>query len=171
MGRHFISDRRTGYPPPTPPQGRGTDTHPQPLPKGGGLTPTPFISDRRTKGQDTPSLREGRGGLLHHPQPLPKGGECRRLGEIRPALELARFQNKVEKERPKQVSPRQRLGNSPQPTFAQNGQKNYYFTHSLCHSAVVGCYSFAPFGGVSMLHPLPPGVARGWHINAPSGRN
>ena len=71
----------------------------------------------------------------------------------------------------KQVSPRQRLGNCSQPTFAQNGQKNYYFTHSLCHSAVVGCYSFAPFGGVSLLHPLPPGVARGWHINAPSGRN
>ena len=33
----------------------------------------------------------------------------------------------------------------------------------------MGCYSFAPFGGVSMLHPLPPGVARGWHINAPFG--
>ena len=61
------------------------------------------------------------------------GGECRRLGEIRPALELARFQNKVEKERPKQVSP----------------------VHSLCHSAVVGCHSFAPFGGVSLLHPIP----------------
>ena len=106
VGRYFISDRRTGYPPPTPPQGRGTDTHPQPLPKGGELTPTPFISDRRTKGQDTPSLREGRGGLLHHPQPLPKGGECRRLGEIRPALELARFQNKVEKERPKTSQPK-----------------------------------------------------------------
>ena len=32
-----------------------------------GVTNThPFIYDRRTKGQDTPSLREGRGGLLHH---------------------------------------------------------------------------------------------------------
>ena len=62
-----------------------------------------------------------------------------------------------------------RLGNSSQPTFAQKGQKNYYSVHSLCHSAVVGCYSFAPFGGVSLLHPLPPGVARGWHINAPYG--
>ncbi|MBO5583794.1 MAG: hypothetical protein J5942_04825, partial [Prevotella sp.] len=29
----------------------------------------------------------------------------------------------------KQVSPRQRLGDCSQPTFAQNGQKNYYFTH------------------------------------------
>ena len=57
------------------------------------MIPTPFISDRRTKGHET------------HPRPLPKGGECRRLGEIWPALELARFQNKVEKERPKQVSP------------------------------------------------------------------
>ena len=62
------------------------------------------------------------------------------------------------------------MGDCSQPTFAQNGQKNYYSVHSLCHSVVVGCYSFAPFGGVSMLHPLPPGVARGWHINAPSGR-
>ena len=77
------------------------------------------------------------------------------MGEIRPALELARFQNKVEKERPKQVSPRQRLGNCSQATFAQNGQKNYYSVHSLCHSAVVGCHSFAPFGGVSLLHPIP----------------
>ena len=40
---------------------------------------------------------------------------------------------------------------------------------SATNIAVVGCYSFAPFGGVSMLHPLPPGVARGWHINAPFG--
>ena len=71
------------------------------------------------------------------------------------ALELARFQNKVEKERPKQVSPRQHLGDSSQPTFAQNGQKNYYFTHSLCHSLMVGCHSFAPFGGASLRHPIP----------------
>ena len=56
--------------PPTPPQGRATDAH-------------PFIYDRRTKEHNTPSLREGRGGLLHHllgragvgftsPLPLPK---------------------------------------------------------------------------------------------------
>ena len=50
------------------------------------------------------------------------------------------------------------------------GKRITMFTLPLRHSAVVGCYSFAPFGGVSMLHPLPPGVARGWHINAPSGR-
>ena len=58
-------------------------------------------------------------------------------------------------ERPKQVSPRQRPGDSSQPTFAQNGQKNYYSAHSLCHSAVVGCHSFAPLGGVSLRHPIP----------------
>ena len=58
-------------------------------------------------------------------------------------------------ERPKQVSPRQRLGNCSQPTFAQNGQKNYYSAHSLCHSVMVGCHSFAPLGGVSLLHPIP----------------
>ena len=55
----------------------------------------------------------------------------------------------------KQVSPRQRLGNSSRPTFAQNGQKNYYSTHSLCHSLMVGCHSFAPFGGVSLRHTIP----------------
>ena len=26
-----------------------------------------------------------------------------------------------------------------------------------------------PSGALSLLHPLPPGVARGWHINAPFG--
>ena len=44
-----------------PPFGRGTDTHPRPLPKGGETKAYPFIYDRRTKGQDTPSLREGQG--------------------------------------------------------------------------------------------------------------
>ena len=51
---------------------------PDPSPREGRQKPTPaltekqkdmiphFISDRRTKGHDTPSLREGRGGLLHH---------------------------------------------------------------------------------------------------------
>ena len=47
VGRYCISDRRT--------KGHG---HP------------PFISDRRTKEHDTPSLREGRGGL---PSSLRKG--------------------------------------------------------------------------------------------------
>ena len=71
----------------------------------------------------------------------------------------------------KQVSPRQRLGNNSQPTFAQNGQKNYYSVHSLCHSAEGGCYSFAPFGGVSMLHPIPRALP-GAGISMPlSGRN
>jgi len=30
------------------------DTHPQPLPKGGETEAYTFISDRKTKGQDTP---------------------------------------------------------------------------------------------------------------------
>ena len=46
---------------------------------------TPFISDRRTKGHDPPFISDRRTkGQDTHPQPLPKGGECRRLGEIRP---------------------------------------------------------------------------------------
>ena len=40
-----------------------TNTHPPPLPKGGGTDTHPFIYDRRTKEHETPSLREGRGGL------------------------------------------------------------------------------------------------------------
>ena len=99
----------------------------------------------------------------------PREGSVDGWGEHGLRSSLLAFKTKWRKKGQKQVSPRQRLGNCSQPTFAQNGQKNYYFVHSLCHSAVVGCYSFAPFGGVSMLHPLPPGVARGWHINAPFG--
>ena len=55
----------------------------------------------------------------------------------------------------KQVSPRQRLGNSSQPTFAQNGQKNHYVHPTLCLSLMGGSYSFAPFGGVALLHLTP----------------
>ena len=49
VGRYFISDRRTGDPPPTPP-------------KGGEIEAYPFISDRKTKGHDTPPAPpQGRG--------------------------------------------------------------------------------------------------------------
>ena len=68
---------------------------------------------------------------------------------------LLAFKTKWRKKGQKQVSPRQRLGNCSQPTFAQNGQKNYYSAHSLCHSVVVGGHSFAPFGGVALLHLTP----------------
>ena len=53
-------------------------------------------------------------------------------------------------------------------SVAPQGQKNEKQL-PLPTAFCVGCYSFAPFGGVSMLHPLPPGVARSWHINAPFG--
>jgi len=46
-----------------------------PLPKGGDIEAYPFISDRRTKEHNTPSLWEGWGGLHIIPRPLPKGGE------------------------------------------------------------------------------------------------
>ena len=147
-----------------------TNTHPQPLPKGGEIEAY-TNSDRRTKEHNTPSLREGWGGLHITPNPYQREGSVDGWGKYGLRSSLLAFKTKWRKKGQKQVSPRQRLGNCSQPTFAQNGQKNYYSVHSLCHSAVVGCYSFAPFGGVSMLHPLPPGVARGWHINAPSGRN
>ena len=92
------------------------------------------------------------------------------MGEIRPALELARFQNKVEKERPETSQPKA----TPWELFATNIRpewaKELLFRSLPLPLCSGGCYSFAPFGGVSMLHPLPPGVARGWHINAPSGR-
>ena len=100
----------------------------------------------------------------------PREGSVDGWGKYGLRSSLLAFKTKWRKKGQKQVSPRQRLGDCSQPTFAQNGQKNYYSAHSLCHSVVVGCHSFAPFGGVSLLHPLPPGVARGWHINAPSGR-
>ena len=47
------------------------DTHPSYLTEGQkNMILPPFISDRRTKEHDTPSLREGRGGL---PSSLRKG--------------------------------------------------------------------------------------------------
>ena len=118
------------------------------------------------------------GALLHirqkdmipTPDPSPRERSVDGWGKYGLRSSLLAFKTKWRKKGQKQVSSRQRLGNCLQPTFAQNGQKNYYSVHSLCHSLMVGCHSFAPFGGVSMLHPLPPGVARGWHINAPSGR-
>ena len=108
--------------------------------------------------------------MIPTPNPSPREGSVDGWGKYGLRSSLLAFKTKWRKKGQKQVSPRQRLGNCSQPTFAQNGQKNYYSAHSLCHSVVVGCHSFAPFGGVSLLHPLPPGVARGWHINAPSGR-
>ena len=109
--------------------------------------------------------------MIPTPNPYQREGSVDGWSKYGLRSSLLAFKTKWRKKGQKQVSPRQRLGNCSQPTFAQNGQKNYYSAHSLCHSVVVGCYSFAPFGGVSLLHPLPPGVARGWHINAPLGRN
>ena len=83
---------------------------------------------------------------------------------------LLAFKTKWRKKGQKQVSPRQRLGDSSQPTFAQNGQKNYYFTHSLCHSLMVGCHSFAPFGGASLRHPIPRALPGAGISMPPSGR-
>ena len=146
MGRYFISDRRTGDPPPTPPQGRGDrsqppDTHPRPLPKGGELTPTP--------------------------NPSPREGSVDGWGKYGLRSSLLAFKTKWRKKGQKQVSPRQRLGDCSQLTFAQNGQKNNYFTHSLCHSVVVGCYSFAPLRGRIHAASSPPGRCPGLAYQCP----
>ena len=122
VGRYFISDRKTEYPLSYLTEGQKDMILP------------PFISDRRTKGHDT------------HPQPLPKGGECRRLGEIRPALELARFQNKVEKERPETSQPKA----TPWELFATNIRpewaKELLFRSLPMPLSNGGCHSFATFG-------------------------
>ena len=116
------------------------------------------ISDRRTKGHGPlPSyLTEGQKNMILPPNPYQREGSVDGWGKYGLRSSLLAFKTKWRKKGQKQVSPRQRLGDCSQPTFAQNGQKNYYSAHSLCHSVVVGCHSFAPFGGVSMLHPLPP---------------
>ena len=101
VGRYCISDRRTGYPPPTPPQGRGTDTHPQP---------------HSSTSEATSSI-------------TPREGSVDGWGKYGLRSSLLAFKTKWRKKGQKQVSPRQRLGDCSQPTFAQNGQKNYYFTH------------------------------------------
>ena len=111
VGRYFISERRTGDPPRTPffdkrsdfvdypsearlpvaflrqakrlrrlPQGRGTDTH-------------PFISDRRTKEHNTPSLWEGWGGLHIIPNPSPREGSVDGWGKNGLLGRVLRFAN------------------------------------------------------------------------------
>ena len=100
VGRYFISDRRTkgqgttsyltegqkDMIPPQPhsstsePQGRGTDTH-------------PFISDRRTKEHNTPSLREGWGGLHIIPNPSPREGSVDGWGKNGLLGRVLRFAN------------------------------------------------------------------------------
>ena len=84
--------------------------------------------------------------MIPTPDPSPREGSVDGWGKYGLRSSLLAFKTKWRKKGQKQVSPRQRIGNRLQPTFAQNGQKNYYFTHSLCHSAVVGCNSFAPYG-------------------------
>gem|GEM_PF-2159742 len=164
MGRHFISDRRTEDPPPTSFFDKRSDFVDYPsearlpvaFPQGRGeIEAYPFISDRRTKEHNTPSLREGWGGLHITPNPYPREGSVDGWGKYGLRSSLLAFKTKWRKKGQKQVSPRQHLGDSSQSSFAQNGQKNYYSAHSLCHSVVVGCNSFAPFGGVSLRHPIP----------------
>ena len=158
VGRYCISDRRTkghGHPPfISDRRTKGHDTH-------------PFISDRRTKGHNTPSLREGWGGLHITPTPSPREGSVDGWGKYGLRSSLLAFKTKWRKKGQKQVSPRQRLGNCSQPTFAQNGQKNYYSAHSLCHSVVVGCHSFAPLRGRIPAASSPPGRCPGLAYQCP----
>ena len=147
------------------------------------MIPTPNPSPREGRQKPTPLfLTEGRKDTIPTPDPIPerssptrslspREGSVDGWGKYGLRSSLLAFKTKWRKKGQKQVSPRQRLGDSSQSTFAQNGQKNYYSAHSLCHSLMVGCHSFAPFGGVSLRHPIPRALP-GADISMPhSGRN
>ena len=101
------------------------------------------------------------------PNPSPREGSVDGWGKYGLRSSLLAFKTKWRKKGQKQVSPRQRLGDSSQSTFAQNGQKNYYSAHSLCHSAVGGCYSFAPPSGAYPCCILSPRALPGAGISMP----
>ena len=74
-------------------------------------------------------LTEGQKDMIPTPNPSPREGSVDGWGKYGLRSSLLAFKTKWRKKGQKQVSPRQRLGDSSQSTFAQNGQKNYYFTH------------------------------------------
>ena len=73
----ILSDKQRGAHP-SPPQGREPDTHPQPLPKGGGQGTSTYTSNRLTSNRrHPPSLGEGLGvgprlrRITYPPEPIP----------------------------------------------------------------------------------------------------
>ena len=67
--------------------------------------------------------------MIPTPNPYQRKGSVDGWSKYGLRSSLLAFKTKWRKKGQKQVSPRQRLGDSSQSTFAQNGQKNYYFTH------------------------------------------
>ena len=67
------------------------------LPKGGGIEANPFIYDRRTKEHNTPSLREGWGGLHIIPNPYPREGSVDGWGKYGLRSSLLAFKTKWRK--------------------------------------------------------------------------
>ena len=146
-GRYFISDRRTkghGHPPFI--SDRRTKEHGHP----------PFISDRRTKGHGPPTPPQRRGDRIL-PQPSQREGDypipilrqakrLRRLPKWRKPKQYTRGKYGLKGQ--KQVSPRQRLGDCSQPTFAQNGQNNHYVHPTLCLSLMGALILLPPSGAL-----------------------
>ena len=62
--------------------------------------------------------------MIPTPNPYQREGSVDGWGKYGLRSSLLAFKTKWRKKGQKQVSPRQRLGNSSQPTFAQKGQKN-----------------------------------------------
>ena len=120
------------------------------------------------------------------PNPSPREGSVDGWGKYGLRSSLLAFKTKWRKKGQKRVSPRQRLGNCSQPTFAQNGQKNYYFTHPfatlqwwavsllppsgaypcciLSPRALPGAGISMPLWGVTNTHPRP--LPKGGEIEA-----
>ena len=101
----------------------------------------------------------------------PREGSVDGWGKYGLRSSLLAFKTKWRKKGQKQVSPRQRLGDKFAINIRPEWAKELLFHPPLCHSVVVGCHSFAPFGGVSLRHPLPPRALPGADISMPhSGR-
>ena len=94
------------------------------------------------------------------------GGECRRLGEIRPALELARFQNKVEKERPETSQPKATpwvfVYTSVSPRRGKRMKSSFPFPQPFVWVLIL-----LPFQGVIPAASSPPGRCPGLAYQCP----
>ena len=105
---------------------------------------------------ESPSLREGRGGLPITPNPYPREGSVDGWGKYG-----LKGQNKSAQGNALGI-----VRNQHSPRMGKRIIIPFTPFATLQWWAVI---LLPPFGGVSMLHPLPPGVTRGWHINAPFG--
>ena len=100
----------------------------------------------------------------------PREGSVDGWGKYGLRSSLLAFKTKWRKKGQKQVSPRQRLGNSSQTTSPKMGKRITMFTLPLRHSAVVGCYSFAPSGAYPCCILSPRALPGAGISMPPSGR-